>query len=124
MALPKNMSAYQDCFDFFDRALGSDRGVQRIFDTQEQALHFRNRLNYARRIMREMNRDTLEPGDPMYNRCEYDHFVVKTQKDHARDKWLCKALIMVLPEEDIEDIPPTNSGFIEEASEEAIEERD
>jgi hypothetical protein len=111
MSLSLSKTAYSDCLELFERALGTPRGVQRLFDLERQAIHFRDRMNSARKLDRKNNRAIYadEPEHPLYARSEFDVFTIRIARDFERDKWLVRVELLVLDEADIEEIPPTNS---------------
>jgi hypothetical protein len=113
-------TAYSDCFDLYDRALGTDRGVRYICEFENQAVHFRSRMNKARELDRKINREIYhdQTDHPLFGRSEYDIFTVKVRRDFERDKWMVLVERLVLSETRIEEIP---SDEIEEDLEEELE---
>jgi hypothetical protein len=80
MPLPNTRLAYLDCYEIFDKALEDTRGVRVKVKDRNEAIRLRMRLQYARRLQRDENCATYEPGDPMFGRSIYDTLMVKLRE--------------------------------------------
>lgn len=120
MPPPVDRGAYTLEFSILDRALISDRGIQVGFSTCGEAYKFRERVNKARALDRELNRRIYrdEPDHPMYGRTEYGILITRIVHDPERGRWLCRIEKTDIEEMDIEDIPPPE---IEEEGEDDVE---
>jgi hypothetical protein len=76
LALPDTPAAYTDCYDHFERAQQSEKGIRIFVDDFKSASYLRSRLNQARAIERRQSRRVYPPDDPKYNRSENDKFRV------------------------------------------------
>jgi hypothetical protein len=114
--------AYLDCYDIYDRALDTPRGVRVGFDTEGHAKHFRVRLHTARKLEREQNM-RIHPADhPEYGVSEYDK--LSTQLVQASGKWWI--YIQLNKPGLVEDIPEEEEGrtiqdLVNEALSETLE---
>ena len=81
--MPTSLSreAYEDCYDILDRAIEAERGIGASFSERGEAYHFRVRLNAARQLDRDLQREVAPNG-----RSDYDvlTFRIKTLAD---GKW-------------------------------------
>jgi len=77
LALSESIAAYEDCFDAFDRATRSTKGIRVLFDNKKAAGYFRIRLNQARVLSRREAMRQYERTDPRYGKSEFDKFRVK-----------------------------------------------
>jgi len=87
MSLPTTRLAYADAYDAFDQALADSVGIRIQFDTEEQAKHFRFRLNYARQMDRDDNRKTYAPDHPLFGKSAYDRLVARIRREQEDGKW-------------------------------------
>ncbi len=88
MALPLAPAAYTDCYDHFERAQRSERGIRILSDSYEAAFHLRSRMNQARVIERRESARIYPRADPKHAKSENDCFkltLVKTAEDDG--KW-------------------------------------
>lgn len=108
MGVSLDRKNYEDCYDLFDRALASDWGVQRIFETQSEAFSYRSRLNKARQLDRELNKriHADNPDHPEYGQSYYSAIIIRIRYDDDRDRWLCRLEKLTAHESLIEEIPP------------------
>lgn len=104
--MPPTFSPYEDCFELFDRALESPRGVFRYFTDRDEAFVYRNRLNKARTWDRSQNRSLYKPGDALYNKTVYTQITVREPYwSEEKQRWVL-ALIKNSPSAmDVEEIP-------------------
>jgi hypothetical protein len=72
MSASTSRLSFQDCFDVMEKAIESERGVRVQFETEGAAKHFLVRLNKARVLDRDENRQTYVPGDMLFGRSVYD----------------------------------------------------
>ena len=79
MALSDQTSAYSDCYDFFDRAIRSGRGIRILVPSEKDASFLRFRLNQSRVLQRRESTRVYQRTDPQYGKCEFDKFRVTTR---------------------------------------------
>ena len=77
MALSESIAAYEDCFEAFDQATRSTKGIRVLFVNKKAAGYFRIRLNQARVLSRREAMRQYERTDPRYGKSEFDKFRVK-----------------------------------------------
>lgn len=107
MSLPTSRLSYKDCFDLYDKALESERGVRVRMPDPNYANFFRMRMHKARSIVRDENRLIYELGQPLHGCSEYDPLVLKIRIEEGGDCWLYleKVDAIVMEVEPIEDVP-------------------
>lgn len=76
MALPDTPAAYQDCYDHFEKAQRSERGIRIHMPDFKSAHYLRSRLNQARVLERRQACRVYPKEDPRYNKSENDKFRV------------------------------------------------
>ena len=108
MPLPLDRKAYADCFEIFDRALASKKGIRVFRESEAAAYYLRNRLNRARSLDAELNRRVYhaQPDHPLYGSSEYYKVIVLAEYDITRDRWVCVLMRNSFAEADIEEIEP------------------
>jgi hypothetical protein len=109
MSASNDFPAYADCYEFFERAMASERGVRVHFDSVAEAKAYRFRMNTARQLDRGRNRRiyATDPNHPAYGRSEYAAIIIVITYDEERDIWLMelrKATAAILDLQ-VEDIP-------------------
>lgn len=72
MALSNSILAYQDCQEFFEKAVEDPKGARRPFQTEEQATRWRMRCHQYRKLHREQNSKIYDLGHMLHGRSEYD----------------------------------------------------
>ena len=78
MSMSNSRLAYRDCYEALDRALVSNKGVLVVCQSEGDAHHQRQRLNYARVLDRRDNREMYpSPFEPLHGRSHYDNIAVK-----------------------------------------------
>lgn len=87
MSNPTSRIAYAKYFEVFDRALDSSKGIRLRFDSREEAFFFRGRLHSARKVDRQTNAKTYEPGHPMHGCSPYDEVTVRAPARDAEGVW-------------------------------------
>lgn len=109
--------AYEDCYELFDKALESPKGVRMKFAKYGDAMNHRLRMNRARQLDRDINRKihSDDPEHPDYGRSRYSAFTIKIVFDNEKEHWWLMLLRNVLNERLIEELP---EDFGEEAFEE------
>lgn len=86
MSLPNQIAAYNDCFDYFDRAMSSERGIRIPFNTFEAAKQFQLRMHNARALDRQESRRIHERNTPQWDKSEYDRLCVRNPQE-IDDRW-------------------------------------
>lgn len=81
MTLPKSPLAYTDCYDLLGRAMEDPVGVRVRQSDESAATYFRMRLNMARQLDRDANRDTYERDHPLYGKSQYDKLIFTIELD-------------------------------------------
>jgi hypothetical protein len=79
MTISTSRTAYSDCFDLFDRALDSPRGIRNRCRDAGAANHLKVRLHYARTLSRREAREVYAEDDPAFGVSPYDPFVVRVR---------------------------------------------
>ena len=105
MSMNKSRTAYLDCFEIFDRAIASRSGIKVVLLDRGKAFHLRTRLNYARMMDREANREIYTEEDPHYGVSTYDALIIRNPTPYL-DQWhlrVEKPTIEDLVIEEIED---------------------
>lgn len=93
MTSSNSRGAYADCFELFDRALDSPKGIRVAIGTGPDAVgpatHLRQRLNKARVLDRDAMRRIYEHTDPKHGVSPYDTLVVRILSSTEDDlvKW-------------------------------------
>lgn len=72
MSLPTSLLSYQDCLKVFDEAVENEEGIRVKFPTRDEAIRFRSRLHYCRKLSREENARIYEKDQPMHGKSQYD----------------------------------------------------
>lgn len=85
MVTSSSRLSYKDCYDLMDKAVESEKGIRVQFADEGAAMHMRVRVNSARKLDREDNRETFGDGHPMSGKSLYDDLAVKVRvaKDGA-----------------------------------------
>lgn len=88
MSQINSLLAYTDCQKLFDAALADPKGARARFGTQEACINMRTRMHYFRKLDREANEHTYDPGHIMYATSIYDPYVVRLIMDEDREWWV------------------------------------
>ena len=67
MALTDSIAAYEDCFQAFERAAKSKKGIRILFEDKKTANYFRLRMNYARVLQRREAVRMYDRTDPRWD---------------------------------------------------------
>jgi hypothetical protein len=67
--MPTSLSreAYDDCYEILDRAISAERGVGASFSERGEAWHFRVRLNSARQLDRDLQKEVSKSAKSEYD---------------------------------------------------------
>lgn len=76
MALTDSLAAYDDCFEHFDRAMATPKGIRVLVRDNAAACTLRMRLNYCRVLQRRESKRVYESHDPSWGKSEYDKLKV------------------------------------------------
>jgi hypothetical protein len=76
MSLPEQTAAFQDCYDLFERAQNSTKGIRIPVADERAARYLRLRLNHARVLERREAQKLYERHDPRHNKSINDKFRV------------------------------------------------
>lgn len=88
--MPRNIEsrlAYDDCYELFDKALETDKGIRVRMRDEGEAWDYRLRLYCARTVDRKDNRIERKKDDPLYSRSVYDPLVVRVRTEKG-ETWL------------------------------------
>ena len=88
MTYSTSRSAYEDCFDIFDRALASPKGIRVDGKGRGPAHHLAGRLQYARILSRAESREVNEPSAPGYGVSPYDSLIVRMPREEDGRWWV------------------------------------
>lgn len=81
MTVSKSPGAYQDCYSAMDAAIADPIGIRLRMADEASAIYFRMRCHMARKIDRDNNALTFEPGDPLYAISAYDTVVLRIREE-------------------------------------------
>lgn len=81
MAMSDSRAAYIDVFKVLDQAMEDPVGVRIKFTDNGDAMRYRLRINYARKLDRQDNREIYDVGHKMYGRSIYDPIQAIIEKD-------------------------------------------
>ncbi len=97
--MPTSLSreAYDDCYDLLDRAVSVERGMGASFSSRGEAYHFRVRLNAARQLDRDLQREVTPNG-----KSDYDCLTFRIREGVADGKWWVFMERQVGPEDVVE----------------------
>lgn len=87
MALPKTTAAYEDCYEYFDRARNSKNGIRIFLKTRAQAYQLSCRLHQARVLERQDSSRVYDRTDPRWGKSENDRFRVALREAAEGDGW-------------------------------------
>lgn len=87
MALPTVAAAYEDCYDHYERARESERGIRIFFQKEKDARHFQFRMHQARSIERRESRQVYDKIDPRWNKSINDRYRVAVRQAAEGDGW-------------------------------------
>ena len=87
MTVSTSRRAYQDCYDYFDRALAAEAklGIRIKQADPGQANHLRVRLHQARILLRRESLSIYAEEDPNHGASPYDSLMVRIRE--ADDSW-------------------------------------
>jgi hypothetical protein len=90
LALSRQPSAYNDCYEIWAAALTEPGGVRtNIGPNYAQAEYLRARMHQARSLLRDQTKAAYKPGDPAYNTSEFDAYKLTIKIDADDDThWL------------------------------------
>lgn len=106
MSAPTSRAAYEAEFDLLDRAVASERGVQRLFTDRGAAFQFRTRLHKARSYDQEDSKKIYERTDPQWNSTPYACIIVREPfYEQERGVWVLRLEKNSIEHMVVEDIP-------------------
>jgi len=85
MSSPTTRLAYGDCFELFDQAYNTTKGIRFQVQAESTAISLRLRMHQARSIDRNDNRKLYQPGEPLYGCSIYDSLQIRYRNDG--DAW-------------------------------------
>jgi hypothetical protein len=89
MSLPTTLDSYDDCTDFFDRALADPFGIRIAFTDSGQAALFCMRMHQCRALHRALHRRLYPDDDPRHGRTEFDRLMVRAPRfDGEEHYWV------------------------------------
>jgi len=87
MSLPAHIDAYDDCLDYFERALADPAGIRIEFDDYGQANLFTLRMHQARALQRQLHRRLYAADDVRHGRSEFDKLMVRQPREDDIGHW-------------------------------------
>jgi hypothetical protein len=72
MTISTSPLAYDDCYEVFERAIASDKGIRIPFTTSDETMNYVMRLHNARQLKRDLNTEVYPKDHPMYGKSDYD----------------------------------------------------
>lgn len=108
MTISTSPSAYEDCYDIFDRALRSKNGIRCEVPDAGMGYNLRTRLQYARTLHREEMRRVHPPTSPEHGVSVYDPLVVREPRQ-VGDRWYVYVEHRKIDESKIEELPATGT---------------
>lgn len=87
MALPTTTAAYEDCYDYFERARVSPKGIRVFFTEHKGAFRFQARMCQARVLERRDNMRLYDKTDPRWGKSTSDGFRVAVREAAEGDGW-------------------------------------
>jgi hypothetical protein len=88
MSAPATRFSYSECYEAWEKAKESPKGIRVQFATIEEATTFRQRLHKARSIDRTDNTIIYGQDDPLYGRSVYDPYMVRIRQDTEDFYWV------------------------------------
>lgn len=79
MPLAKNISAYEDIRQHFDRALQATTGIRITKASHGAAVSMRARFYAMRKLERERSLEIYEPGDPRRGASPYENLSIEVE---------------------------------------------
>lgn len=101
MPPPRSIEAYQDCQEYWEKALDTPRGLGLTLETQGQATRFRMRMNMLRDKLRKQSRDIFPEGDPRHGRTPFDGLEVRADPENAKRVLIRPVATNVTKEEEL-----------------------
>src|SRR4051812_46568412 len=95
MALSESMAAYEDCYEYFERARNAIKGIRVEItegdspaEREKRAGLMRMRMNQARVLQRRESMRLYKREDPRYGKSEYDKYRVTCREDTEGNWWI------------------------------------
>lgn len=104
MSISTSKIAYEDCYALLDRALEARHGIKIVVPNYQFGRGLCTRINYARVLDRQTNREVYPEGDPHHGVSSYDVLTIRYPKEEAGRWWikLEKVTVDTLVVEEIE----------------------
>lgn len=99
MALSNSLLAYDDCQQFFEKAVEDPKGARRPFPTEDQAIRWRMRCHQFRKLHREQNAAVYPLGELLHGRSEYDVFTLTIKYSPDGYHWVYAERVTLEPGE-------------------------
>lgn len=115
MTLSTSPNAYPDCFTFCEKCLDDSVGARRAFKTESEAVRFRVRCNYFRKLSRRQNAELYEPDDKRHGTSDYD-VISFTVREGPDGWWWVYGRKLSENEEDIESLSEVEPANDDETS--------
>lgn len=81
MTVSTSLLAYTDCIAFMESALEDDLGARQEVTDADAAVQLRTRIHYARKLHRDENAKSYEPGHMMHGRSEFDKLICRIKHE-------------------------------------------
>lgn len=80
MALSESVAAYEDCYEYYETARRTAKGIRVLLENEKQAGILRMRLHQARVLERRESMRLYERNDVKYGKSENDKFRVSMKR--------------------------------------------
>ena len=87
MSLSNRLEAFEDCLEYFERALADAAGLRVCFAEYQQAKLFQLRMHQARALQREQHKRLYEANDPRWGASLYDKLTVRAPVEDTGGEW-------------------------------------
>lgn len=79
MALSNQIGAYEDCFNYLDRALADTKGIRFRLEDKDygRAVQMHMRMQQARVLERAQNARLYPSDHPQHGNCQYDKLIIR-----------------------------------------------
>ncbi len=83
MGTSKDISTYHDCEEFFEQALGHERGIAVTQESPGHAQRFMQRMNAYRVALRKSSQQVYPLGHELHNKSPYDIFILRKDPENS-----------------------------------------
>lgn len=94
MSITNSRTAYEACYDVLDQALASASGTRVQLPSSNDAVNYRVRLHYARKLDRDDSKKRHPPDHPDHGKSDYDRLIVTIDDTWVYIRPLTKPLVV------------------------------